>query len=786
MRLTLRTMLAYMDNVLDPQDAEEIGKRIEESEFATNLLHRIRDVMRRLRLGTPSVMDPGAGLDPNTVAEYLDNTLAKDRVPDFEKVCLESDVHLAEVAACHQILALVLGEPVEVDMASRHRMYGLPELARTQGADLGEPIAPPRIRHAPVSGEVAHPSEQPQDHVPEWLREHKSTTRRRRLLAASCVVALCVVLLAAFGQFQSDSRLGRMLGFGRAERPAAESTDPMGLGDRDRALDPTEAVQPAEQEAVPAEANSAGREPVVDPSESPPKVDRGDDEGPRPKAPVPEAVDSPGPPVARGAGAAVASDEAEQAPRSAEVVPPRPEGEERVATAPSERVEPESATKVPPLRTPIPTTDPEPRAALAQPRVATKPVRSDPGDALPAEAGPADAADESSGKPVAPVPPETVGSLDSPAQVLLNWDVAAETWLRLPDQAPVLSQIAYCSLPTYRPVVRVGESLDVRVFGGAQVRFLAPGPDRSAGVDLDFGRLAVTSSDAGASLELEIESWAGVVVFEQADTTIALEASRGLIAGVDPADQPAPLTIDLYVTAGKARWEEDGESVPLNASMRLTRDGNPPEAVEVPALPDWIVADTMSKVDEMASAAVEQNLRPGRPAVLGLRELAQHRQLEVRRLAMRCLTSVGDVESVVAALDSPGEKYSWPTYVSDLRSVVARSPADAARVRAAMEKLHGEEGARLYEMLWKYGRSLEGDDAARLVEYLDHDTLAFRVVSFETLTQITGFGLFYRPEYSAAQRRRYVQNWRDRIRSVPMRAGVEPGEKEPSGDDSAP
>lgn len=125
MRLTLRTLLAYLDDLLEPAHAREIGVKISQVEYASQLVERIKDVLRRRRLTAPDLEGAGAGLDPNQVAEYLDNALPPEAVADIERVCLDSDLHLAEMAACHQILTLLLGDAVETSKQSRERLYAL-------------------------------------------------------------------------------------------------------------------------------------------------------------------------------------------------------------------------------------------------------------------------------------------------------------------------------------------------------------------------------------------------------------------------------------------------------------------------------------------------------------------------------------------------------------------------------------------------------------------------------------------------------------------------------------
>ena len=192
MRLTLRTLLAYVDDTLPPDQAREIGQKVAESHVAQELMERIKKVTRRRGLTVPPAAGPER-IDANTVAEYLDNDLPADRVAEVEEMALNSDVHLAEIAACHQILTLVLGEPAHVPPTARERMYGL-----VQGKE-SEPH-----RRASRIGPPAFPGEA------ETADESRGGPPRRRL-------SVCSGLACSVSRWRSPS--GRHCRAGSAQQP---------------------------------------------------------------------------------------------------------------------------------------------------------------------------------------------------------------------------------------------------------------------------------------------------------------------------------------------------------------------------------------------------------------------------------------------------------------------------------------------------------------------------------------------------------------------------------------
>jgi len=111
MRLTLRTLLGWVDGVLPAEEHSAIGVMVAGSKVATRLAEQIREGAACGSTDVPLTGGPAIADDANRVAEYLDNTLLSEHLTAFERFCIDSRPHLEEVATCHGILAEISRNP---------------------------------------------------------------------------------------------------------------------------------------------------------------------------------------------------------------------------------------------------------------------------------------------------------------------------------------------------------------------------------------------------------------------------------------------------------------------------------------------------------------------------------------------------------------------------------------------------------------------------------------------------------------------------------------------------
>ncbi|MCA9246558.1 MAG: hypothetical protein KDA42_05565 [Planctomycetales bacterium] len=715
MRLTLRTMLAYMDDILEPNDSAEIGQKIEESEFASNLYNRTRDVIRRMRLGAPQVLGRGMGQDANTVAEYLDNTMPSERVAEFEKVCLESDVHLAETAACHQVLTLVLGQPADVSRVSRERMYRIPEMAEhapsAAAIMVDQPHEPPVDATAVAANTTAAapPAAKPKakPEVPDYLRQSARARRRRQ-----AIVMILVLTLVGLGSlaFVRPDLLGLPTDVASVADPSAPTEEP--------AYGAAAAVAENSHESAPPLA-----EPIRRPADE------------RPAAAVTNLL----PP-----------ESVERATPDAEPV------ESPLALPPSEPVGPAAE--------PLATDKPEEPLAL--------PAAIDgPGEAseepVAVSPEPGHAATDSSPIESAAAADVQVGVYVPDKNVLLRFDRESNAWKRLQPRAPIFAGDHLLSLPTFRPTVTLSDGITMQLGGGTSITLDAPDADGRLGLKMHYGRvLLLAAGRGGGELRLLLDDKQQYLGFADANALLAIEAHRTLEPGADPTAAPAPLHGMAYVASGAVIW--DAPNGPLEVqgpAMWALPAGIPDPQAQVGALPDWINSEELSLTDKIASQALETALALDRSISLSLAELVDGRRSEVRGLAVRGSVHVGQFEPFVAALSDLDQRGTWDTHIETLREALALSPQVAAQVREALQHKRGtDDGEQLFRLLWSYSdEQLKAGSAAELVALLKHDQRDFRVLASWNLNTITGLGPEYRPEYSEARHQRTVDRWRERL-----------------------
>lgn len=125
MRSTLRTALQLL-RAESPSERERIVEQIGPEHPAVELFDALADAARNPDLPAPEVFDDEFFPGPNDVADYFDNPSNVSRAARlYEDACVRSDLLLAEIAACDEILNIRLQRPIRAAKNCRGRLYAI-------------------------------------------------------------------------------------------------------------------------------------------------------------------------------------------------------------------------------------------------------------------------------------------------------------------------------------------------------------------------------------------------------------------------------------------------------------------------------------------------------------------------------------------------------------------------------------------------------------------------------------------------------------------------------------
>ncbi len=745
MRLTLRTLLAYLDDLLEPSQAKELGAKIQESEMASELVSKIRDVIRKRRLTAPVVSGPGCDLDANLVAEYLDNTLSPEGVTDLERICLESDVHLAEVAASHQILTLVLGEPVDIGPLSRERMYALGEAAKTtapapvattiagQSATVAmKPVAPavpvaglaPAVK--PVAGSRLPPTTPAAPPLDEPLAERRAEEpfdrtipdylRAPPLWKRALPLAIALLVIVWLGVLFRDQEMVRSILGGKAP------------------------VAPAQVAA----ANGNGAAKVADPSAVPAKEGAPANQVPAPEQPVAEnPAEMPEKTAPEAPGEQVAAVNNPKAAKPSVDPPPPADADDLVpATKPTPATKP---------ATPAPEEEPSPfqapgTAVAKADTTATK---------TKAQTKP------SVTKPEAPAPEAAPAVRSNPAQyvspdgIVLHYDADRAGWYQLPHRSHVFADDALAVPEPFDAQIQMGrEKHRLTVMGPAIVGVTDPMKDLPMGINLLRGRIilqpAETTDAAGgaptapAKMLLSVQGSTWRLELADPTTRCGIEVIPREPRQLDEDFQGHGWHGSLYVWNGSVKvTNSEGQEQTLTApdSLVLAADPHNPNAETANSkdLPNW---------DRRLSTIAQKNARlfadefkadesSAHDALLGL---VDSRVYALSRVAVSCLGLIGDYEMMLEVLDRNEHHESRVEAIKCLRTWVDLEPDNRVKLKEAIAaKFYPQEVDVVYRLIWGYqeqdARSKQTSE--QLVDWLEHDRLAVRELAWFYIKSLT-------------------------------------------------
>ncbi len=725
MRLTVRTLLAWIDEVLGPAEHDELAGKVASSPVARPLIERIRSAVESPALPAPPPAGRGLADDPNTAAEFLDNVLDGDRLAAFERVCIDSDLHLADVASAHRVLAELHRDPAALE----------PFEATSGRAALGAA----RMAGAVPTIETAFPRRS----VP--VKETPAASRRRgtawwawlsAAVALLLVVALGGVLLSLTG--------------GRGDRPREAASAV--------AEKPVSQVTPSPADvAAPEEPPAAAALPAAPPLPVAPPVESAVVVPPEPRDPVPPEPDMATPPAVAEVPAppAVAAALPPVAPASPPAARTVPHGEAMAIGGGA--AEPPA---VPPAADPpTPAAGEHPSATVDGPaafRLVEGAVVLPTADAGAWRSMVSSGAIDAAVDRLELLAPAGVYPLLMVDGVAIRLHPGTRAIVSRREQSAPAIEIVHG-----RAVIAAagGDSWPMVKAGGLHGELkLMPG--QPAGVEVAFARPRGSGPGIPGLGRAALVSAGSALVWRQAPATVAPQQLVGIPAEV------------LIPAATALRWDA------LDPATAR------PEPCPAPAwMVEAVVADRVGREAAVDLVAALAAAPPG-AAVDVLRRLAADGLPETRSHAAATLAFLGEPAELVDLLcDEPPRglrEAQWAALEEATVPVVLSRGGPVAEVLLAAFRERAPQGADAAALAAGPGDE-PGVDAATLVEGLDADALVVRRYSIRRLRDLAAaVGQMpaddYRADRAAAARRDSVSRWRSLVEqgALPRRAIPEP------------
>ena len=765
MRLTLRTLLAYRDGVLDPKDAAVLEAKIQESSTAQQISQRLELDMRNRKIAPIPVDAREFGFEANRVAEFLDDTIATETLPEMERQCLENSMLLCEIGCCHQILSRALTIPATIPNSLRQRVRNLtsqpishsgnltrilekhgqlrrfdpanvPLANATATASANRSDSRESISSLKIPGSELRPSGIELNdglgrQVPEYLIGSDRTWMKRAAAVSLLLIALVLVGAYAIGPIGRVQALLK-----KADRSnSADQTTP--------AVVPAEAKAPKDES--PQDENKVD---APKPQQDAPKID---------VPPTNESIAQPTPAEPAVTGDAV-TDDAMAAGVEDSASPPKV-----IAETPNMSMEKEKETVG---SNDLETSRPEPSSA--SPRMQWLPLTKESG-----------------------------------ASIVLQRTVDPQTnvasWVRM--NAGQFTEIGQRLVvpPLQRTEINIEPGLRW-LSASENVLELLPSQETSSTqrprIAFTSGKAIVFAAPGALSLELECHGIGITIQFAQPDSSMAIEVVTALVPVEEAALADGKLAttsvVRLFSVEGELKYTVARGNVPNATSDQGTlsvgqyiqvETGKEIAQKELKETPNWFRSSADRPIDLLAIADFQKVMSecPANEIESELQKLTGRRQAEMVAIASRTRMMLGDYSQLFSAdgvFNRKDLRIHWQTLLGQLIQSLGLEPNRARFVERIREDLPGRANSILTLLVPKSQSQLAAGADKLLVESLSSSFVDERILAIQQLVSITSKSLGYQADKNPTDS---IPAWRKALSKNEIRyAEPKSAPKEPS------